>query len=144
MFHKIKSVTPLADYVLFVSFVEGVQKKYDLKPLFSRITEFQDLQNINGLYELVRVDVGGYGVVWNENLDLACNELWEHGVPCSTPFDRLISFSDATNLWGLNESTLRKAVAYGKLKEGIDVKKFGKQWVVTFDAMQREYGDPKQ
>ena len=54
----------------------------------------------------------------------------------------MMAFSDATELWGLNESTLRKAIAYGKLVNGVDVCKFGKQWVVSMDAMKREYGDP--
>lgn len=56
------------------------------------------------------------------------------------PFDGLMSFKEATDLWGLNESTLRKAVSYGKFEEGIDIKKFGKQWVITVAAMEREYG----
>lgn len=51
-----------------------------------------------------------------------------------------MSFSDATRLWGLNESTLRKTVTYGKLVNGVDVWKFGKQWVVSAEAMKREYG----
>ena len=88
----------------------------------------------------VCVDVGGYGIVWNDNLDLACDELWENGVAVQTPFDGLMAFSDATELWGLNESTLRKAIVYGKLVNGVDVCKFGKQWVVSVDAMEREYG----
>ena len=54
-----------------------------------------------------------------------------------------LAFSDATALWQLNESTLRKAIAYGKLVNGVDVCKFGKQWVVSMDAMRREYGNPK-
>ena len=33
-----------------------------------------------------------------------------------------------------------KAVTYGKLVNGVDVCKFGKQWVVSIDAMKREYG----
>lgn len=57
-------------------------------------------------------------------------------------FDGLLSFKDATDRWGLNESTLRKAVSYGKLVDGVDVKKFGKQWIVTIEAMEREYGKP--
>lgn len=57
-----------------------------------------------------------------------------------TPFDGLMAFSDASALWGLHESTLRKAIAYGKLVNGVDVCKFGKQWVVSVDAMVREYG----
>lgn len=52
-----------------------------------------------------------------------------------------MSFSDATELWGLNESTLRKAIAYGKLINGVDVYKFGKQWVISIEAMIREYGE---
>lgn len=88
------------------------------------------------------MDIGGYGVSWNNDLDLACDELWEHGTTISTPFDRLIAFGNASDMWGLNESNLRKAVAYRKLVEGVDVKKFGKQWVITLDAMEREYGQP--
>ena len=57
-----------------------------------------------------------------------------------TPFDGLMALSDATELWGLNESTLRKAISYGKLVNGVDVCKFGKQWVVSVNAMNREYG----
>ena len=66
-----------------------------------------------------------------------------NGKDVDTPFDGLIALSDATTLWGLNESTLRKAITYGKLINGQDVCKFGKQWVVTTKAMQREYGEPK-
>lgn len=54
----------------------------------------------------------------------------------------MMAFSDATELWGLNESTLRKAISYGKLVNGVDVCKFGKQWLVSIDAMKREYGAP--
>lgn len=142
MFHKVKSVTPMQDMALLVHFAEGQAKRYDVKPLLDRLPPFRDLEDIHGLFEQVRVDAGGYGVSWNDDLDLSCDELWEHGQSVVTPFDRLIAFSDATDLWGLNESTLRKAVAYRKLIDGVDVKKFGKQWVVTLDAMEREYGKP--
>ena len=68
--------------------------------------------------------------------------LWYNGVTESTPFDDLMSFADASELWGLSESTLRKAVSYGKIVSGVDARKYGKQWIVTKDAMHREYGDP--
>ena len=47
-----------------------------------------------------------------------------------------------TFLWNLNESTLRKAITYGKLVNGVDVFKLGKQWVISVTAMKREYGEP--
>ena len=56
------------------------------------------------------------------------------------PFNRLLSFGEAAEIWGLDQSTLRKAVTSKKLLENRDCRKFGKQWVVTAEAMCREYG----
>ncbi len=141
MFHKIKNVTPLPDYYLCIQFAEGITKMYDLKPLIEDHSAFTELKDSLLFYD-VSVDVGGYGIVWNDDIDLSCDELWENGTEVKTPFDGLMAFSDATTLWGLNESTLRKAISYGKLINGVDVCKFGKQWVITVSAMKREYGDP--
>ena len=140
MFHKIKNVSPLPDYRLSIQFAEGCTKIYDMNPLFEQIPSFQALKEPH-IFSDVTVDVGGCGVVWNDDLDLSCDELWENGTHTATPFDGLMSLNDATTLWSLNESTLRKAICYGKLVEGVDVCKFGKQWVVLIEAMKREYGD---
>ncbi len=141
MFHKIKSVIPLENYRLLVMFSEGVTKVYDFNPLFIKTNFFDDLKN-NNLFNECVVDVGGYGVSWNDDIDISCNELFSNGVAINSSFDNLIALSDATGIWNLNESTLRKAISYGKLKEGTDVMKYGKQWVVTMEAMVREYGEP--
>ena len=144
MFHKIKNVSALPEYKLSVQFSEGVTKIYDVKPLFEKIPLFEELKDSAQEFFSVSVDVGGYGIVWNDDLDLSCDELWENGVQVDTPFDGLMAFSDATELWGLNESTLRKAITYGKLVNGVDVCKFGKQWVVSVDAMKREDGNGRE
>ena len=140
MFHKVKSAATLPDFKLSVQFSVGVTKLYDMKPLFERMPVFRYLKEKPEEFACVSVDVGGYGIVWNDDLDLSCDELWDNGTAVETPFDGLMAFSDATELWGLNESTLRKAISYGKLINGVDVCKFGKQWVVSVDAMEREYG----
>ncbi len=75
-------------------------------------------------------------IIWNDEIDLSCDELYENGELVKTPFDNLMSFKDATELWGLNESTLRKAISYGKLINGVDVCKYGKQWVDSIKAMK--------
>lgn len=142
MFHKIKSVTALPDCLLRVQFVEGVTKIYDIKPLFPKWESFQELEEAPELLAEVQVDTGGYGIIWNDHLDLSCDELFENGETIKTPFDGLMAFSDATQLWGLNESTLRKAISYGKIVNGVDACKFGKQWVISVEAMKREYGEP--
>ena len=143
MFHKIKNVTALPDFRLSVRFCEGETKLYDVTPLFTKWEMFSVLKDKPEVFATVEVDVGGYGVIWADDLDISCDELWENGVAVETPFDGLMAFSDATELWGLNESTLRKAIAYGMLINGVDVCKFGKQWIVSMDAMRREYGTPK-
>ncbi len=143
MFHKIKNVSALPEYRLSVQFAEGCTKIYDMKPLFERVPLFAELKDDPCLFSDVAVDIGGHGIVWNDDLDLSCDELWENGVEVETPFDGLMAFSDATALWALNESTLRKAITYGKLVDGVDVCKFGKQWVVSMKAMRREYGEPR-
>ena len=142
-FHKIRNVFPLEDYKLLVQFMSGVTKIYDVKPLFEWREVFKTLKEYELFYG-VYVDVGGNGIVWNDEVDLSSEELWENGKEITTPFDGLISMSDATTIWGLNESTLRKAISYGKLKNGIDVCKYGKQWVVSVESMIREYGEPSK
>lgn len=144
MFHKIKAVSALPNYCLSVQFAEGVTKIYDIKCLFSKWQSFRALEKDPNLFFDVEVDTGGYGVIWNDDLDLSCDEIFENGEVVKTPFDGLIAFTDATQLWGLNESTLRKAIFYGKLVNGVDACKYGKQWVVSIEAMKREYGQPKE
>ena len=80
MFYKVKDVQPLPDYILNVSFVSGEQKKYNVKPLFEKWEPFKALEMIDGLFEQVKVDAGGYGVSWNDDIDLSCNELYTRGV----------------------------------------------------------------
>ena len=143
MFHKVKTVNVIPDYRLSVQFAEGVTKIYDLKPLFEKWPVFRNLKNDDTLLYSVEVDAGGYGIIWNDDIDLSCDELFENGEVVETPFDNLMAFTDATELWGLNESTLRKAISYGKLVTGIDACKYGKQWVISTEAMRREYGSPK-
>lgn len=143
MFHRIKEVFPLNNMKLCVRFANGSTMHYDVSRLVDRFPQFESLR-IGHLFEDAQVDAGGYGVIWNDELDLSCDELWDHGVEVQTPFDGLMSFSDASELWGLSESALRKAVSYGKIAPGVDARKFGKQWVVTRDAMYREYGDPER
>ncbi len=142
MFYKVKKVKPLENYELLVNFVIGVTKKYKVKPLIKKYDMFKKLEDIS-LFNKVYTDKSGYAVMWTEDIDISCNELWNNGELVNTPFDNLISFKDATDLWGLNESTLRKNISYGRLKEGTDVMKFGKQWIITKEAMIRLYGEVK-
>ena len=79
MFHQVKSVKCLDNYILEIVFENYIIKYYDVSNLFEKWTVFNQLKIINGLFEQVKVDNGGYGISWNEEIDLSCNELWENG-----------------------------------------------------------------
>ena len=80
MFKKVNSVKPLENYELLVKFQSGEEKKYDIKTWFNKQSVFLDLSLIQGLFEQVKVDIGGYGISWNDNIDLSADELWENGI----------------------------------------------------------------
>ena len=84
MFYKVKNVKPLPDYSLLIDFETGECKQYNMKPLFKKWDVFKSLQNINGLFEQVRVDTGGFGISWNDELDLSCNELYLNSAPVNS------------------------------------------------------------
>ena len=98
----------------------------------------------NDLFYKVHVDVGGYGIIWNDKIDLAAEELYYNGNIVPSRFDGIMALGDAAQLWNIDDSTLRHAIKNGKFKCGKDITKFGKQWVITMEAMVREYGEPKQ
>ncbi|MBQ7216900.1 MAG: DUF2442 domain-containing protein [Synergistaceae bacterium] len=79
VFHRIKNVTPLKDMILLAEFQDGTVRHYDVKPLKEKIPVFGMLDYVHGLFEQVRVDAGGYGIVWNDELDLAAEEIYCNG-----------------------------------------------------------------
>ena len=78
--HRIKSVIPKDNYILYVVFQNGVEKEYDMHSLYQVFPQFKAFEKKEGLFEKVRVDVGGYGISWNDELDLDAEEIWENGV----------------------------------------------------------------
>lgn len=77
-FKKARKVYPLDEMVIGVLFEDGVFKKYDLAPLAAKWPVFNAL-HYRKLFESARVDAGGYGIVWNEDIDIAAEEVYFNG-----------------------------------------------------------------
>jgi len=75
---QIVSVQPQEDKKLLVKFINGVEKIYDCKRILE-LDAFQLLRN-EAFFKAVRVDPGGYGISWNDDVDLSEYELWTNGV----------------------------------------------------------------
>ena len=74
----------MENFILFVRFINGEEKQYDIKPLFKEIEAFQSLAYVSGLFEQVKVDPGGFGISWNDDIDLSCDELFDKGKELTT------------------------------------------------------------
>ena len=79
MTHRIKKVIPLENFVVLAIFQDGVEKEYDMKQLFDTFPQFHAFECEEGLFEKVSVDAGGYGISWNDELDLAAEDIWDEG-----------------------------------------------------------------
>ena len=78
--HKVRSVMPCPGMVLSVVFQDGTEKIYNMRQLYGVFPQFKSLEELPDLFNQVRVDAGGYGISWNDELDLACDELWDSGI----------------------------------------------------------------
>ncbi len=80
MYRKIKSVKALDNLKLLAVFQDGTEKEYNVRVLSSVFPQFKELEVDPELFARVKVDVGGYGISWNDELDLAADEIWECGI----------------------------------------------------------------
>ena len=80
MTHRIIDVKALEDFVVLAIFQNGVVKEYDVKILVNIFPQFLGLSKDIALFNTVKVDVGGYGISWTDELDLSAEEIWDNGV----------------------------------------------------------------
>jgi hypothetical protein len=76
---RITSATAIGPARLLVVFEDGTQRVYDCAPLLDR-PQFQLLRT-PAFFRALRVDPGGYGISWNDEIDLSEYELWTNGRP---------------------------------------------------------------
>ncbi len=58
-------------------------------------------------------------------------------------FKGLYTFQEVALIYNMDNSTLRKQVSKQKLIDGVDVKKFGKTWLITEQAIIKHFGADK-
>lgn len=80
MTHRVKSVKVLDDLTLVVVFQNGVEKTYDVRTLYPVFPQFKIFELDRVLFQQVQVDVGGYGISWNDELDLDAEDIWADGI----------------------------------------------------------------
>ena len=107
MFHKALSVKFLEGTALVVAFKDGIVKYFDMSTLFKKYPQLKALKNrelfLSG--ELM----GEYGIIWNDELDIEVETIYESG--------RTIEIQKVS----VHEASAR-AVAYARAIAGITQK----------------------
>lgn len=87
IFHKLNQIKALPGCRLWAKFLDGREVIYDVSRLTAVNPVFGDLVRNPDLFAQVRIDPGGYGISWNDDLDLEAEELWKNGDEVKTPFE---------------------------------------------------------
>ena len=65
------------------------------------------------------------------------------GIGVKGSFEGLYTFLEVAEIYGIDDSCLRKQVARGKFVIGEDVKKMGATWIITEQALVNSFGVEK-
>lgn len=79
MFNKIRHIEILPDYIIEATFVSDVVKLYDFKKLIQTHNAFMPLSN-EAMFKTAKIDCGGYGLCWTDEIDIDASEIWYNGV----------------------------------------------------------------
>jgi hypothetical protein len=99
MFNRVLDVKIIDSCKLLVQFENGTKKIYDVKKLIKKYKIFEALEKDENLFNSVKVDIGGYGISWNDDIDISCNELWDNGIDDD---NGLYAVSDNTEKYDTN------------------------------------------
>lgn len=77
MFHKAIGLKLLAGTALAVSFEDGTVKRYDMRKLFSKFPQLRALED-RTLFLSAKL-IGAYGIIWNDDLDIETETVYEDG-----------------------------------------------------------------
>ena len=79
MFMNATKVRFLEDVTLELTFQDGKVIRYNMARLFSKYPQLEELRRNRKLFLSGHLDVGGYGVIWNDELDIDATSVYECG-----------------------------------------------------------------
>ena len=81
MIPKIRTLEPLEDFLLKVSFQDGKKVIYDVKDDIENLPGYSDLASVSGLWMQAQLDESRTCVYWNDRIDLPSDMIYEYGKP---------------------------------------------------------------
>lgn len=121
---KVEDIVPLQNYTLLVFFRDGVIKKCNIKEFFEKNRALETFLSINkDMFKYVHVQPGGYGIRWEENMNISDGELYDSGVqvPLSLAdfrefvVHRVINAAEAAEILDCSRQNIRDLIKRNKL-----------------------------
>ena len=82
MHRIITKIKTLDDLKIEATFADGEVVLFDVKTLFEKYPVFHQLEDVN-LFNSLKIDGVGYGVSWNDDLDLSSDGIYSRGTHIS-------------------------------------------------------------
>lgn len=121
---KIEDIVPLKNYGLLVFFRNGVIKKCQMEKFFDKNKALKTFLSLRKeMFPLVRIQSGGYGICWEENMSVSDTELYDAGttIPLSSSDfknfveHRVINSAEAAELLDCSRQNINDLVKRNKL-----------------------------
>ena len=121
---KIEDIVPLQNYELLVFFRNGIVKKCRIEEFFNKNKTLKTFLSLRKeMFQFVRIQPGGYGICWEENMSISDTELYDNGItiPLSTSDfksfaeHRVINTAEAAELLDCSRQNVNDLVKRNKL-----------------------------
>jgi DNA-binding XRE family transcriptional regulator len=98
------------DLILIATFADGEVVSFDVKTLFDKYPIFKELED-RELFDSVHIDGIGYGISWNDEIDLASEGIYAKGTHIDKvePETRIIiglNIAEAREILGMSQRDL--------------------------------------
>lgn len=78
MFHRAKSLKFKRGTTIELTYMNGEKRRYDMGKMIDKFPFMWDLKN-RKFFKSGELDPGGYGVIWSDDIDISCEEVYVEG-----------------------------------------------------------------
>ena len=78
-FYRAAKVRFIKDTIVEITYQDGSVIEFDIREMYDRFPQFKELEEDQILFHSGHLDPGGFGIIWNDELDLSVSGLYQYG-----------------------------------------------------------------
>lgn len=116
--YLIKDIKLMSDFTIVITFSNKEVRMLDMKPIMEEYPLFHALEE-NNLFKAAKIDLGGFGLVWNEEFSISAGDAYSR----STPLDQTPkSILSAVLIQSIVEARKKEGLTQSELADLTDIK----------------------